>query len=480
MPALASDAVSDSNRVNGISASENTLTLNAILREEWGFRGLVMSDWFALHAPALETTDLEMPGPALQRKMPGLLDKVDVCRPEIRAALDRCARRVLQLVHDVGPLGYDEKPEREKERSVDVNEVGPTIRKIGAEGAVLLKNEGNILPIEPRKGLRVACIGAPWVDAVQSGGGSANLTPQKVMQSLATWKQALQGHDVTVEHHRGCDIHNFLPELPASTYVEYYRGRTPGQGDLLGKETLQNSTMSTWQPRPKGVEPNDFWVRASVDMAPCPQAGRHRLGLIALGNIKMRATSMQEKGRTLEWDYTGEQDLFEYFLNPARVWGEYPLAIEKGEQIRLSFDYVPLHLDDTIKHTLAGGFQLGFELEKDEDKEIANAAKLAQAADVALVLTAFGKDWESEGFDRPNMRLPRRQDSLVHAVAAAQPRSVVLNCTGSAVEMPWREQVAGIVQTWYGGQEGAASLVDILLGRGEAPVSGRLASTWRE
>lgn len=439
-----------------------------------------MSDWFALHAPGLQVTDLEMPGPALHRKMPDLLSKVDVDKQDTRDAIDRCAKNVLKLIHDVGPLGYTENPEMEREKSVDVNAVGPTIRQIGAEGAVLLKNKENVLPIVPRKGLKIACIGSPWVDAVQSGGGSANLTPQKVLQPLKTLRDALHETGVTIEHHRGCDIHNFLPGLAASTYVTYYSGRSPGQGELIGTQTIEGANMSTWHPRPDGLQANNWWAHAKVELDRCSIPGHHRFGLIALGNLTVKASSTPENHSPVTWDYTGEQDLFEYFLNPARVWGEYHLPMSQDERVVLEIDYVPLQLDDTIKHTLAGGFQVGFELEKDEDQEISNAAELAKSADIALILSALGKDWESEGFDRSTMHLPRKQDQLITAVSKVQPRSVLLNITGSPIETPWLQQLAGFVQVWYGGQEGAESLVDILLSRGEAPASGRLASTWRK
>ncbi|MCO5555860.1 hypothetical protein L7F22_009405 [Adiantum nelumboides] len=90
-----------------------------------------------------------------------------------------------------------------------------------------------------------------------------------------------------------------------------------------------------------------------------------------------------------------------------------------------------------------------------------------------------GKDWESEGFDRSNILLPRRQDDLVNQITKSSPgKTIILNLTGSVVEMPWIKDATGIVQCWYGGQEGAESLSDILLARGEAPASGRLAHVW--
>lgn len=465
------------NRVNGVSASENDETVNGILRTEWGFKGLVTSDWFSLHAPGLNVTDLEMPGPALHRKMPDLLDKVDIDDPAVQKAIDRCALQLLDLVHKTGRLGYSKSPEEEKEKSIDVNKVGPSIRRIAAEGSVLLKNTKDVLPIEPRKGLRIACIGSPWTDPVQSGGGSANLTPQKVLEPLATLKDAVGKDGVRISHHRGCDIHNFLPLLKTKMYIQYFSGRSPGSGNLIGEQEVDVAHMSTWHPRPNGLQPNDWWMRARLELPPCEKAGCHRFGLTALGRVSVKASQGTRPAQTT-WHYEGEQNIFEYFLNPARIWGLYQLPMAQDERVAFTVDYVPIELDDTIKDTFAGGFQIGFEHEQDEDKIIEEAAQVANEADVAIVLTALGKDWESEGFDRPDMRLPRKQNQLVEAITKKQPATIVLNITGSPVEMPWREQVAGIVQVWYGGQEGAEALMDVLLARGDAPASGRLASTW--
>jgi beta-glucosidase len=116
------------------------------------------------------------------------------------------------------------------------------------------------------------------------------------------------------------------------------------------------------------------------------------------------------------------------------------------------------------------------EPQRDADELIAEAARTARGADTAVVMVATTDRVESEGFDRTDLRLPGRQDDLVRAVAAANPNTVVVVNSGSPVELPWREDVAAVLLTWFPGQEGGAALADVLTGAHEP--GGRLPTTW--
>ena len=458
------------NRVNSVSASENSLLMRDILRSEWGFDGLIMSDWFAMHSHALKTTDLEMPAPTMFRSLDAVksaLEKGEVTQED----LDDRVIKVLELVAKVAPLGYRSHPAEEKEDSIDMAKVSETIRTIGAEGAVLLKNTDELLPLQTKSGLRVACIGAAWVQAVQSGGGSANLEPQKVTQPLTVLRTALEGQDVRISHHSGCSIHNFPPVATAKTTVEYYTGRRLGSGERIATETLDKADMPAVEGKPAGLGYNNFWIRATFELAP-ERDGTHQLGLSCFGSLRM-TTSRNETS-----EYSGESDLFEYFLNPAKLWKPLALEMQAGEKVQVTLDYLPQPVEGMLVAAFPSSFKVGFEYLTDEDMAIAEAAQTAAQADVALVITATGKDWESEGYDRSHLDLPRRQNEMVEAVSKVQANTVILNVTGSAVHMPWSESVKSIVQCWFGGQEGGEALVDVVLGRGRAPASGRMASTW--
>jgi beta-glucosidase len=103
----------------------------------------------------------------------------------------------------------------------------------------------------------------------------------------------------------------------------------------------------------------------------------------------------------------------------------------------------------------------------------ATAAALAKQADVAIV---FAHQWTSEEFDLPNLSLPGDQDSLIAQVAAANPRTIVVLESGSAVTMPWLDKVSGVLEAWYGGSKGADSVAAVLFG--DVNPSARLPITF--
>ncbi|CEH16654.1 glycosyl hydrolase family 3 [Ceraceosorus bombacis] len=369
------------NRLNLVSASEHRVTLQQILRKEWGWKGMIMSDWFALHAHALQTTDIEMPGPSQFRKsddVKRLLQSSEVTQQDIDARV----LPILRLLKSVSPLGFCERPEDEEEHSAQDKTIAESIRQIAREGAVLLKNDDELLPLSlasPPK--RIALIGHPVKEAIQSGGGSANLTPQYKTDPFAAVRRLLDssegGKETELTYHPGVPIYNFPPP-PTPSHIIH------------------------------GVQLQWFNRRHVTSSAPIATTLHDALGI----------------------------DLW---------WPPRPDGLPSNGWL------------------------------------ISDAADAARDADVAIVFTATGKEWESEGFDRPGIALPRRQTDMVTAVRKAQEKTVLINITGAAVELPMlegKDAVKAAVQTWFGGQESGNAIADILFGLGSAPASGRLPSTW--
>ncbi|MGY1898688.1 glycoside hydrolase family 3 C-terminal domain-containing protein [Nocardia gipuzkoensis] len=145
-------------------------------------------------------------------------------------------------------------------------------------------------------------------------------------------------------------------------------------------------------------------------------------------------------------------------------------------------DEVEVRLVTSIEDAMPGlGIILGATLgirrpQRDDDEEFAAAIELARAAEVAVVVVGTTEQIESEGVDRTSLRLPGRQDELVAAVAAVNPRTVVVVNSGAPVEMPWRDDVAAVLLAWFPGQEFGAALADVLTGTAEP--GGRLPTTW--
>lgn len=115
----------------------------------------------------------------------------------------------------------------------------------------------------------------------------------------------------------------------------------------------------------------------------------------------------------------------------------------------------------------------GAKVEFDSGKDPASAAALAKSSDVAIV---FAYQWESEGMDLDTLSLPVNQDGLIEAVAAANPKTIVVLETGTAVTMPWLDKVGAVLEAWYGGSGGAHAVANILAG--EVNPSGKLAMTF--
>ncbi|PWN44847.1 glycoside hydrolase [Ceraceosorus guamensis] len=473
------------NRLNLVSASEHKVTLQQILRKEWGWKGMIMSDWFALHAHALQTTDIEMPGPSQFRKsddVKRLLQSSEVTEQDIDARV----LPILRLLKSVSPLGFCERPEDEKEHSAQDKTIAESIRRIAREGAVLLKNDGELLPLSldspPR---RIALIGHPVKEAIQSGGGSANLTPQYKTDPFTAVRKVLDssegGKETELTYHPGVPIYNFPPPPNPSQIIDGVQLQWFDRRDVSSSAPIATTRHDAlgidlwWPPRPDSLPSNGWSVLASFTLK-AQSTGTHSLAMLAFGDALIHIKRDETKLK-----FSGEADIFEFILNPAKVWKSFPIHMQAGEEIKIEISYAPPYLEMPFCEMRCGSFKASFVEEIDEDRLISDAADAARDADVAIVFTATGKEWESEGFDRPEIALPRRQTDMVTAVRKAQANTVLINITGAAVELPMlegKDAVKAAVQTWFGGQESGNAIADILFGLGSAPASGRLPSTW--
>jgi beta-glucosidase len=176
--------------------------------------------------------------------------------------------------------------------------------------------------------------------------------------------------------------------------------------------------------------------------------------------------------------FEGEQalesfDPFEMFFGSPR--DRAVVELEAGRTVEVSLRYDPMKMEDAPIAIVS--LSLGhLEPQRDPDELIAEAVAAAAAADVAVVVVATTDKVESEGFDRTTLALPGRQDELVSRVAAANPRTVVVVNSGAPVEMPWRDDVAAVLLSWFPGQEAGSALAEVLTGAAEP--GGRLPTTW--
>src|ERR687885_1540347 len=261
------------NKVDGTYCGEHKRLLTDILRDEWGFDGLVMSDWGGTHSAGESMRaglDLEMPGPARARAT--LLAEAEADEAT-RAAVRTAARNVLRLIERTGTFAHPLDVSDTAERGEDYADTRALIRRGAAEGMVLLKNAGNVLPL--REGATVAVVGPNAATGRVMGGGSAQINAHRDVSPLEGLRDALGADNVT--YAVGCDNDRFLPVSTAAVEIEYRSG--PDQPVLL-QETRPNGEVM-WFPPPEGI-PADFFARltSTLDIA---EAGDYELSPASAG-----------------------------------------------------------------------------------------------------------------------------------------------------------------------------------------------------
>jgi beta-glucosidase len=440
------------NRLNGTFCSEHEWLLSDVLRGEWGFDGVVVSDWHGCHsgAPSLRAgLDVEMPGPPLHRGA-GLAAEI-ASGAVSEEALDRAVTRIAGLAEWVGAG-------RQRESVAgDVDAARSLIRRAGVAATVLLKNDGGLLPL----GLttqRLALIGPNAAEGKVQGGGSAQVRPERTVGPLAALQA--RGYDVTFEP--GGFIGKTLPVLDGDG--EFVVELTDAAGDTV---TITGPTLKwLWQQPPVGddgheLKSYDFGGRAHGRFVPS-DSGSWEVGLLSVG-----ASSLRIDGDVVVEIAAGERGgtVFGHASPERRT----TLELEAGRSYDVEVDY-PFAPGEVFR-----GFAVGARFIESGDA-IARAARVAAESDAAIVVVGTDEFFETEGEDRPTLSLPGDQDALVAAVAAANSNTVVVLNAGSPVTMPWIDDVAAVVQLWFPGQELGGVLADVL--SGDEEPGGRLPVTF--
>ncbi|MFI8822690.1 glycoside hydrolase family 3 protein [Streptomyces sp. NPDC053431] len=454
------------NQVNGTTMTEHRHLVNEVLRGEWGFDGYNVSDWMAARSTkgAIEGgLDVAMPGP---RTVYGEALAAAVRAGEVdETAVDAAVRNVLRLAARVGALEGSPPAVAADAPSHAEIDGDALAREIARRGFVLVRNEGRALPLRPGT---VALSGAAARDARVLGGGSAQVFPDHTVSPLDGLTAALPAGALTFTV--GADPSDELS--PADQGFTLRAVCRDAAGQVLGEGSLPNGQVQ-WigDDLPAGVTHETLASVEVVGTFTPRESGEHAFGTRGLG-----AYTLTVGGRVLFEGVQAmgaETDPFEAFFGSPVERGK--VALTAGETVEVSL----LHtLDKEFAAPLPAVMFSFVHLgpRRDPDELIAEAVEAARAADTAVVVVATTERVESEGFDRKDLTLPGRQDDLVRAVAAANPNTVVVVNAGSPVELPWREDVAAILLTWFPGQEGGAALADVLTGAEEP--GGRLPTTW--
>jgi len=447
------------NRVNGTYMSENGPLIRGTLDREWGFDGLVVSDWGAVHstAPAaLAGLDLEMPGPP--RYFGRLLEDAVRNWQVDEATIDEAVRRVLRTLARTGALeGRRSAPGEllsERHRQIALRAAG--------EAITLLRNSHGLLPLDAPELHSIAVIGPNADVPLYGGGGSSRVNPSRIDTPLASLRRRL-GDRVQVRYARGADNDSVPPPIDArwlsatearsapGLAFHYYdnahfAGEPVRSGVAMDFDTL---FLSARYPQMSARWEGLLWP---------PQDGQYELSLASGGRASVYLDGERVLGDALGAGVPAQFD----FGTPLRVTR---LALKGGKAYRVRIEYVsgPIPF-----HTLHVGLRL-------PPPSLEEAVQAARDSQVAVVFVGSSRSSETEGRDRTDMQLEGRQNELVRAVLAANPHTVVVLNSGAALELPWADSVPAIVQGWLDGEGGPEAIARTLLGElnpaGKLPFS---------
>lgn len=441
------------NSVNGVTMTENPL-LDSPLKDEWAFDGVVVSDWVATRSTVASGTaglDVVMPGPS----GPWGDQLVTAVRDGkvAESTVDDKVLRVLRLAARVGALEGTEPV------AVPPAELSAGLRRAAAAGMVLLHNSAGLLPLAASG--RVAVIGQLAAEARVQGGGSAGVVPDHVVSPLAGLRAALGDR---VEYAVGARLRERVRPIPVELTTDSAGEQgldvrwVAEDGSVLRHERRRSGRLAWFGDGQLGSSQVRVSCRFRVDVA-----GEWRFAVSAAGRVELR----------LDGDTVLDEELVNATSGGIAGAPEVSVtrSLAEGAEVDVEMRF------HTRPESAFANLTLGADRpRRDPDTELAAAVELARTADVAVVVVGTTEQVESEGYDRETLALPEPQDRLVRAVAAANPRTVVVVNAGAPVLLPWRDEVGALLLSWFGGQEMGAALADVLTG--EREPGGRLPTTW--
>jgi beta-glucosidase len=451
------------NRLNGRWLTQQREILLDVLRGEWGFDGFVMTDWNAV----ADTTsvhaglDLEMPGPGRAFGAP----LADAVREGVVAEsdVDRAVAHVLRAFDRAGALDASTAP---APPTPPTDEDLALVRRACIDSIVLLCNDG-VLPLRPDAPMRIAVLGPNADRPAIMGGGSAQVTPHAHISPLAALRAALDDV-VDVVHERGDEIARSSVLVgagalasPLGFEAELFEGLEPAGAPTATLHLDDLRLLSLGAPHPD-LDAADWSARIRGQVVPA-ERGTFTLTLSQIGRARVWLDGTLVLDGVADPPPPGGTDFFG--MGSADLCADIPF--DPAVPVDLVIEYA------AVDAPLAG-IRVGYRT-RDVDALLERAVTAAQAADVAVLVVGTTDEWETETRDRETLALPGRQDELVRRVAAVCPRTVVVVNAAAPVDMPWADDVAAVLQCWFGGQEMGPALAAVLTGEHEP--GGRLPVT---
>lgn len=448
-------AIMDSyNLTNDVHMTQNGYLNDDVVKKDWGFTGILMSDWDSTYdgvAAANAGLDLEMPsGKFMNRAI--LLPAIKAGKVS-EATIDDKVRRILRTAIEFGWLDRDQA-------DTSISRLNPEGRQVtlaaARESIVLLKNDGNILPLDKTKVHSVAVIGPDAYPAVPDGGGSAEAKPFSPVSYLEGITNYL-GDGVRVYYNRG--VPAFDESARHTEFTTKISGGQPGlKAEFFTNPDLRGSPSVTRVTKHVNFDPahgddgaaGDVSVRWSGYFTPA-----------AAGNYVVFVQGPGENGGYKL--YIDKKLVFDNWKRWYAFVSEKSLDLTRGPH-EIELDY--------YAHGGWGKTIANFGIARPQDLINPEAKTLAAGADAVILAVGFDAADEGESGDR-EFQLPPGQDELIREIASANKNTVVVLSSGGGVDMSsWVDRIPALVQAWYPGQEGGTALAQLLFG--DFDPSGRL------
>ena len=459
------------NRFRGQWCGENEYLVNDILKGEWKFDGVCISDWGGTHS----TRDSAMNGLDIEMGTSDDYDNYFLANP-LREAVERReipvgvvddkVRRILRVMARLGML----EPKTRKAGSRNATAHHQAVRDIAAEAMVLLKNDG-VLPLDFNKALKLLVIGENAAMKHADSGGSSAIRALYEITPLEGLKRRCGGM-IEITHLEGYrDTGDTAVFAPISdTFVQTFdpkSGVRSWKGEYFNDRDLRGQPVAVSYDKPMdfawkdqapaaGVRADNFSARWTAIVRPTA-SGTHHVGLTSDDGSRLK---IDGKVVIVHWGDHGEEQ------KDAKV------DLVAGREYRFEVEYYDAGGGAMLKL----GWVTPDSKAVDPEVEFAEALKAARKADAVLVFAGQNHRYDAEGVDRRDIKLHGRQNELIEAVAAVNPRTAVFLTSGSAVEMPWIDKVACVVQMWYAGMESGSAVADIVFG--DVNPSGKLPITF--
>ncbi len=446
------------NKVNGDYCSENHYLLNKKLKDDWKFGGLVMSDWGAVHSTiptAQNGLDLEMPiGKYLNEKT--LTDAVKSGEVDIKTIDDKISR-ILTVMFKLGLFEHQYAPDK---NLINTKEHKLVAYKTAVEGIVLLKNDGNALPLNLKSLKSVAVIGPNAAIARTGGGGSSMVTPVYVVSPLKALKNKLP-KSIKINYAAGIKLEGDSDPIDGKYFyqsgksehglaAEYFTNKNlEGEPAVTKIDKQINFNWGGGSPFP-GFPDDNFSVRWTGELK-APGTGDYLIDVVSDDGVRL---------------FVNNKLVIDDWNDHAAQSNTYKMHFEKDKTYKIKLEYYENGGDAIVT--------MGWR--SPNDKLTGEAIAAAKKSDAAVLFVGTSSNFESEGFDRSDLKLPDDQDELINKIAAVNKNTIVVVTSGSPVLMnEWISNVNAVVESWFGGDEIGNAIADVLTGKhnpsGKLPVT---------